>query len=154
MSMSIGKRIRLNRLFSHPSGRLCSVAVDHFIGYGEGIPPGLAHIRQTLAAVVAGLPDAVTMHKGIAASAWAISDGANVFTINATGIGNISKTALSWFGCRLSSDFDNSAPTWSSNVASGVSANFADQTGTSIDPLLTVVHAAAAAANSGMFLVF
>jgi class I fructose-bisphosphate aldolase len=28
--MNIGKRIRLNRIFSHPSGRLCSIAVDHF----------------------------------------------------------------------------------------------------------------------------
>ncbi len=68
--MGIGKQIRLQRLFSHPSGRLCSVAVDHFIGYGEGIPPGLWHLRATLEAIVAGRPDAVTMHRGIAASAW------------------------------------------------------------------------------------
>lgn len=69
--MNLGKLVRLNRIFAHPSGRLCSVAVDHFIGYGQGLPPGLRHIRQTLAAVVDGEPDAVTMHKGIAAWAWA-----------------------------------------------------------------------------------
>jgi fructose-bisphosphate aldolase, class I len=68
--MSLGKTVRLNRLFSHPSGRFFSVAVDHFIGYGEGLPPGLRHIAPTLAAIVAGGPDAVTMHKGIAASLW------------------------------------------------------------------------------------
>ena len=68
--MSLGKLVRLNRLFSHPSGRLCSVAVDHFIGYAAGLPPGLRQIRPTLAAIVAGRPDAVTMHKGLAASAW------------------------------------------------------------------------------------
>lgn len=68
--MGIGKRIRINRLFSHSSGRLCSVAVDHFIGYGHGLPVGLRQIRQTLEAVVAGKPDAVTMHKGIATSVW------------------------------------------------------------------------------------
>ena len=68
--MNVGKRVRLNRIFSHPSGRLCSVAVDHFIGYGAGLPAGLRHIGATLAAVVAAQPDAVTMHKGIAASAW------------------------------------------------------------------------------------
>ena len=68
--MSLGKLVRLGRLFSHPSGRLCSVAVDHFIGYGAGLPPGLRQIKPTLAAIVAGRPDAVTMHKGIAASAW------------------------------------------------------------------------------------
>jgi class I fructose-bisphosphate aldolase len=69
--MSIGKRTRLNRLFGHASGRLCSIAVDHFIGYGEGIPPGLSRIASTLAAIVAGQPDAVTMQRGIVCSAWA-----------------------------------------------------------------------------------
>jgi class I fructose-bisphosphate aldolase len=68
--MSIGKRVRLNRLFGHPSGRFCSIAVDHFIGYGEGLPPGLRPMRATLAAIVAGQPDAVTMHRGMALSAW------------------------------------------------------------------------------------
>lgn len=69
--MNIGKLIRINRLFGDPSGRLCSVAVDHFIGYGEGLPDGLRRIQATLAAIAAGRPDAVTMHKGIAAAAWA-----------------------------------------------------------------------------------
>ncbi len=69
--MNIGKRIRMNRIFAHASGRLCSVAVDHFMGYDAGLPAGLRHIGATLAAMVAARPDAVTMHKGIAASAWA-----------------------------------------------------------------------------------
>jgi fructose-bisphosphate aldolase, class I len=73
--MNTGKLTRLNRLFADPSGRLCSVAVDHFIGYGAGLPSGLRHIQATLAAIVAGRPDAVTMHKGIAASAWAAYAG-------------------------------------------------------------------------------
>jgi class I fructose-bisphosphate aldolase len=68
--MNTGKLVRLNRIFSHPSGRLCSVAVDHFIGYGDGLPEGLRQMKATLAAIVAGQPDAVTMHKGMAASAW------------------------------------------------------------------------------------
>jgi fructose-bisphosphate aldolase, class I len=68
--MNIGKLVRLNRLFSHPSGRLCSIAVDHFIGYAHGLPAGLREIVPTLAAIVDGQPDAVTMHKGIAAAAW------------------------------------------------------------------------------------
>jgi fructose-bisphosphate aldolase, class I len=69
--MNLGKLVRLNRIFSHPSSRLCSVAADHFFGYGEGIPPGLRQIKATLAALVAGRPDAVTLHKGVAASSWA-----------------------------------------------------------------------------------
>jgi class I fructose-bisphosphate aldolase len=68
--MGLGKQVRMNRLFSHPSGRLCSVAVDHFIGYGAGLPDGLRRIGPTLAAIVSARPDAVTMHKGIAARAW------------------------------------------------------------------------------------
>ena len=69
--MNIGKLVRMNRLFAHASGRLCSIAVDHFIGYADGLPPGLRTIRATLAEIVAGRPDAVTMHKGLATSAWA-----------------------------------------------------------------------------------
>jgi class I fructose-bisphosphate aldolase len=68
--MSLGKKIRLNRIFAHPSGRLCSVAIDHLLGYDAGMPPGLRHFKQTLAAVVAGMPDAVTIHKGMAAACW------------------------------------------------------------------------------------
>jgi class I fructose-bisphosphate aldolase len=82
--MNLGKLIRLNRLFSHPSGRLCSVAVDHLIGYAHGMPPGLRHIKSTLAAVVAGEPDAVTMHKGIAASAWIPYAGAIPLIVQST----------------------------------------------------------------------
>jgi class I fructose-bisphosphate aldolase len=69
--MNTGKLVRLNRLFSHPSGKLCSIAVDHFMVYDTGLPAGLRSIEQTLDEIVAGKPDAVTMHKGIAASAWA-----------------------------------------------------------------------------------
>jgi fructose-bisphosphate aldolase, class I len=68
--MNIGKRTHLNRLFAHPSGKLCSVAADHFIGYALGLPRGLREIQKTLAEVAAGKPDAVTLHKGIIQSAW------------------------------------------------------------------------------------
>ena len=68
--MNVGRLIRFNRIFAHPSGRLCSIAVDHFIGYAQGLPDGLRHMQQTLAAVVAAQPDAITMHKGIATWAW------------------------------------------------------------------------------------
>jgi class I fructose-bisphosphate aldolase len=68
--MGLGKQVRLNRLFSHPSGRLCSVAVDHFVGYSEHLPEGLANLPKTLAQVVTGMPDAVTMTKGTALTCW------------------------------------------------------------------------------------
>ncbi len=82
--MNTGKLVRMNRIFSHASGRLCSVAVDHFIGYGEGLPPGLRHLAPTLAAIVAAQPDAVTMHKGIAASFWPQYAGRIPFILQST----------------------------------------------------------------------
>ena len=69
--MNIGKLIRWNRLFGHPSGKFCSVAVDHFIGYDDGLPDGIRRMAPTLAALAAAQPDAVTMHKGVAMAAWA-----------------------------------------------------------------------------------
>jgi class I fructose-bisphosphate aldolase len=69
--MGIGKQIRLNRLFSHPSGRLCSVAIDHFPIYQEGLPPGLRHPAKSIAAIMAGQPDAITLHKGLLTGLWA-----------------------------------------------------------------------------------
>ncbi|MBI4558161.1 MAG: aldolase [Candidatus Hydrogenedentes bacterium] len=68
--MGIGKQIRLRRIFAHPSGRLCSVAVDHFITYQKGLPRGLVNVPRTLAQLVRGQPDAVTMEKGMAKNAW------------------------------------------------------------------------------------
>lgn len=68
--MNTGKLVRINRIFSHPSGRVCTIAVDHLIGLRGRLPPGLRPIALTLAEIVAARPDAVTMHKGIAASAW------------------------------------------------------------------------------------
>ena len=69
--MNICKRVRLNRIFSHPSGRLCSVAIDHFIGYGKLTPGGgLSNLPDALKKVVAGLPGAVTMSKGTAMNCW------------------------------------------------------------------------------------
>ncbi len=73
--MNVGKLIRLNRLFSHPSGHYFCVAVDHFIGYQEGIPVGLRDIRSTLDEIVKGKPDAITLHKGILLSCWSAYAG-------------------------------------------------------------------------------
>lgn len=63
---SLGKRTRLNRIFSDPSGRILSVAVDHLINYPIGLPKGLRTMGRTLEEVVAGRPHAITMNKGIA----------------------------------------------------------------------------------------
>jgi class I fructose-bisphosphate aldolase len=62
----LGKQTRLRRIFSHPSGRILSVAVDHFIGYPGGLPEGLVDMATTLAGIVEGRPNAITMTKGVA----------------------------------------------------------------------------------------
>jgi fructose-bisphosphate aldolase, class I len=68
--MDLAKTIRLNRLFAHPSKRLCSVAVDHFVGYQQGLAEGLRNLPETIAKIVDGKPDAITMFKGVAKGAW------------------------------------------------------------------------------------
>jgi class I fructose-bisphosphate aldolase len=69
--MNIGKQIRINRIFSHPSGRLCSVAVDHFVGYGKlTAGGGLSNLSIALTKIAAGQPGAVTMSKGTAMNCW------------------------------------------------------------------------------------
>ena len=82
--MNIGKTIRLNRLFAHPSKRFCSVAVDHFLMYGLGLPSGLNHMKQTLAEIAKASPDAVTMHKGIAKHLWFDYAGKIPLIVNST----------------------------------------------------------------------
>ncbi len=70
--MNIGKQIRINRIFAHSSGRLCSVAVDHFVGYGKlTAGGGLSNLPAALARIAAGKPGAVTMSKGTAMNCWA-----------------------------------------------------------------------------------
>jgi fructose-bisphosphate aldolase, class I len=70
--MNIGKQIRMNRIFAHPSGRLCSVAVDHFVGYGKlTAGGGLSNLSTALARIAEGRPGAVTMSKGTAMNCWA-----------------------------------------------------------------------------------
>lgn len=85
--MGLGKQVRLNRIFAHPSGRFFSVAVDHFIGYTnrwEGLPVGLRKIKETISAIVEGKPDAITLHKGIATSVWGPYAGSIPIIIQST----------------------------------------------------------------------
>lgn len=60
----LGREIRLKRLFSHPSGRIVVVAIDHAIGWG--VIPGIEIIQDTLDLIVDSNPQAVTLVKGIA----------------------------------------------------------------------------------------
>lgn len=64
----LGKDVRMNRLFGK-DGRYLGITVDHAMA--RGVLPGLDHIGETLKKIVAGCPDAITMHKGIAERCFA-----------------------------------------------------------------------------------
>lgn len=79
---------------------------------------------------------------GILISGFTLSDY-NEFTLNASGISNISKTGVSKFGVQSEEDIDNSSPTWSSGVEGSITFSTADVSGTTQDPMLVIEHAAA-----------
>ncbi len=61
---SLGKKIRMDRLFRGKAGRFMEVLIDHTIA--RGIQPGLIRVEETLDRIIDGAPNAVTMHKGLA----------------------------------------------------------------------------------------
>lgn len=75
----------------------------------------------------------------ITLAAWSIA-GYNDFTLNATGISNVSLTGVSWYGTRTSADFDNVEPTWAASTIASATIVYADTAGTTTDPKLVVVH--------------
>jgi fructose-bisphosphate aldolase, class I len=79
--MFVGKQVRLNRLLG-PSGRLLAIMLDHPIT--RGLMPGLEDIRTVMKKVVAGGPDAITMHKGIAEKVFAPYAGQTAMIMKAS----------------------------------------------------------------------
>lgn len=73
--MSLGTRVRLSRIFSHPSGRLFGAAVDHFVGYGNVRQGGLANLPVALERVISASPDSVTIQPGSAKHLWSAHAG-------------------------------------------------------------------------------
>lgn len=62
--LSLGKKIRLERIKHRTSGKSFFVTVDHSIA--RGVFPALVNMKDALRKIVAGKPDGITMHKGIA----------------------------------------------------------------------------------------
>ena len=52
--MGLGIDVRLSRLFSHPSGNLFGIAVDHFVGYGNVREGGLSNLPRWVGLAIAG----------------------------------------------------------------------------------------------------
>lgn len=66
--------------------------------------------------------------------------GDETFTLNATGIGWISKTGYTYLGLRMAKDIDNSSP--GAGTRNYWKCYHSEQTGTTSDPVLVVEHAA------------
>ena len=63
------------------------------------------------------------------------------FTLNATGISNVSKTSITKLGFRNANyDVANVAPAWSDSLTSIIESYSADQSGTTSDPKLVVTY--------------
>jgi hypothetical protein len=81
------------------------------------------------------------------------TSGYNEFSLNSSGIANISKTGISKFGTRESTyDAPNSEPTATNdNQESGFTVSFADTAGTTSDPKLVVEYSLPSAGNALFF---
>ena len=69
--MGLGTQVRLSRLFSHPSGNLFGIAVDHFVGYGDVRTGGLSDLPSAVDQCMTADPDTMTMTPGTAKHCWA-----------------------------------------------------------------------------------
>lgn len=69
----LGKEIRLKRLMPDEDGKYFGLTVDHAIA--RGVMRGLDTIDDTIGKMVAGSPNAITMHKGIAEKCFAAYAG-------------------------------------------------------------------------------
>lgn len=81
----VGKEIRLKRLMPSDDGKYFGLTVDHAIA--RGVIPGLDTIRNTLAQMAAGEPNAITMHKGIAEQCFAPYAGKIALVLKLTTFG-------------------------------------------------------------------
>ena len=80
--MTLGKEVRLKRLFNQSSGNILVIALDHAIGWG--VIPGIDDIHKTMGKIVEAKPDAITMLKGTAEKVFRPYAGSIPFILKAT----------------------------------------------------------------------
>jgi hypothetical protein len=84
-----------------------------------------------------------TSFGSIVYASWSTS-AYNDFTLNGSGLSNISKTGVSSFALRLSWDINNSfGGVWASGLSTSFNCSFADTTGTASDPKIVVTYTTA-----------
>lgn len=135
---------------SLPDNAVISGAIFSQYGYAKGdtlnVTPAIAMVGSNPASNTAlAAADYNTVNTtrqadtDVTYAGWSIT-GYNAWTLNATGLGNISKTGITKFGTAFAKDVDNSAPTWSSANSANVGGYFAERTGTTSDPKLVVTY--------------
>jgi len=92
-----------------------------------------------------------TPFSSIASGSLSVNDTAyNLFTLDANGRANVSKTANSKFGIRNNWDTDNNfAGTWANGNLSGTSFQDSSYTGTTRDPKIDITYTLPAVATAG-----
>ena len=89
----------------------------------------------------------------IAFASWSDA-GYNDFTLNASGIANISKTIVSKFSAvNANYDVAGSAPAWSSGNQDTINGYYAETAGTTSDPKLVVTYTVPAVNRAGAILM-
>ena len=89
----------------------------------------------------------------IARSGFTVGSFSN-FTINATGLSNISKTSITKFGIRDAGyDIDNVQPTWVIDTFSQINWDAADTAGTTSDPKLVIEYTAPTTITSQVIII-
>lgn len=125
--------------------------------------PEATSIRLVLSTVASNTAIAASDYQGTVGNTTAqatdktvssITTGAyNDWTLDATGLGNISKTGVTKFGLKVVFDADNSSPTLNGSESGISDGNYADTAGTTSDPKLLVTHASAAVTSGNLLLV-
>lgn len=124
---------------------LYGTAVNESFGGNPAIHVAASNPAST-SDVVAGDYDAIsrTSFANIVYSSFSTS-AYNELVLDSNGEANVDKTGISKYSLQLSSDINNSAPTWASNDLEYIQCRSADQAGTAKDPYLSVTYMTATA---------
>ena len=109
--------------------------------------------NTALVAADFGQTGSTTYATAITYANWSTS-AYNDFTLNATGLSNVSKTSVTKLSARNANyDVANSAPPWVISSISRLNGYFADQAGTTNDPKLVINYTVVTATLKGLGLL-
>lgn len=124
--------------------------VSHFNDAGNNALFAVVQGNQASTSTLTGTDyGGIGSTEGCTRTSAATVDTYTTFTLNATGLGWISKTGYTKLGVREAHDLDNSAPANSTYYRSW--PYYSEQTGTSNDPYLSVTYTISSSVTAGFF---